>query len=232
VTNLPSRAEVAGIVLAGGAGRRFGAGRSKAWLTTAAGDPLLQVALASLVRVAERLIVAAPAGMRLPIPLPAPNELAGEDAPAFSTEVVHDLAADEGPLAGLVPALEQAMAYGATRAFILAVDMPRFTPGEFARLAAPLERAPGAVAVVPRTPAGLEPMFSCVRPAPVATVFRASWDTGERAVHAAFRALGPDGLIELDTTDPAAWPGGPARLRSINVPADLPSVLAEDDRAT
>jgi molybdopterin-guanine dinucleotide biosynthesis protein A len=110
--------------------------------------------------------------------------------------------------------------------------MPRFTPGEFAFLSAPLARAPGALAAVPRTPAGLEPLFACVRPGPVAAAFRAAWDAGERAVHAAFRTLDPDGLVEVDATDPAAWPGGPARLRSINRPGDLRSVLAEGDPGT
>lgn len=229
LTGLPPRGHAAGIVLAGGAGARFGAGRSKAWVTTAAGETLLEVALASLARVAARLYVAAPAGLALPPPPFAPTD----DDPSRPVPVrVDDLAAGEGPLAGLVPALERAAADGATHAFILAVDMPRFSPAEFACLAAPLDRDAGAVAVVPRTPAGLEPLFSCVRPGPAAAVFRHAWDEGERAVHAAFRALGAGALIELDATDPAAWPGGPARLRSINRPEDLRSVLAGGDPGT
>jgi len=230
VTGLPPRRQAAGIVLAGGVGARFGAGRSKAWVTTAAGETLLEIALASLARVAARLYVAAPAGLALPSP---PAFAPTDDDPSRPVPVrVDDLAAGEGPLAGLVPALERAAADGATHAFILAVDMPRFSPAEFACLAAPLVRDPAAVAVVPRTPAGLEPLFSCVRPGPAATAFRAAWDAGERAVHVAFRTLGPGRLVELDAADPAAWPGGPARLRSINRPADLRSVLAEGDPGT
>jgi molybdopterin-guanine dinucleotide biosynthesis protein A len=223
VSGLPPRETVAGIVLAGGAGTRMGAGRSKAWLATADGDPLLHVALATLVRVAQRLIVAAPESVDLPAPLPSPREL-GDDVPGFAARRVFDLADGEGPLAGLVPALEHTAARGASRAFILAVDMPRFSVKELSRLAAPLEARADAAAVLPRTPRGLEPLFSYVKPDVVAPVLRAAWDAGERAVHRAFLALGP-ALVELDTTDPRSWPGGPDRLRSINTPADLSAVL-------
>ena len=228
----PDRALVTGIVLAGGAGTRFGAGRSKAWLTDAAGDTLLSLALASLVRVARILVVVAPREVALP-PLRVAATSPGDVEPPDHLAVhVPDLAAGEGPLAGLVPGLELAAGtFRSPLAFVLAVDMPRFTPGEFACLAAPLEARPGAVAVVPRTPRGLEPLFACVRPAAVAPVLRTAWERGERAGHGAFEALGP-GLLALDTTDPAAWPGGPGRLRSINVPADLPAVLYGDGATT
>ncbi len=224
----PARADVAGILLAGGAGSRYGAGRTKAWVPTSSGAPLFQVALASLIRVAQTIVYAAPEGLELPDALPSLAEFGDRMPEPHRVLRVNDLAAGAGPLAGLVPALEMVAAAGATRAFILAVDMPRFSAGEFALLAMPLGRAPDAVAVVPRTPRGLEPLFACVRPAPVAIAFRAAWDSGERAVHAAFATLGPTGLVELDTSDPVAWPGGPARLRSINVPADLRAVLEED----
>ncbi len=194
--------------------------------------PLFRVALASLIRVAETVVVASPEGVALPDATPSLSEFVGEEPGPYRTLRVLDLAAGAGPLAGLVPALETVAAAGAVRAFILAVDMPRFTAAEFALLAAPLDRAPLAVAVVPRTPHGLEPLFACVRPAPVAIAFRAAWEAGERAVHAAFTTLGPAGLVELDTTDPVAWPGGPARLRSINLPADLRAVLEEDEPRT
>lgn len=226
------RGRVAGILLAGGAGSRFGAGRSKAWLTTAQGVPLFQVALASLVRVAQDVVYAIPEGVVVPDATPSPTEFVGEEPGPYRTRRVLDLAPDSGPLAGLVPALELVAAAGAARAFILAVDMPRFTAAEFAFLAAPLDRTPDALAVVPRTPRGLEPLFACVRPAPVAIAFRAAWEAGERAVHAAFAGLGPAGLLELDTTDPVAWPGGPGRLRSINLPADLRAVLEEGEPRT
>lgn len=232
IAALPPREEVAGIVLAGGAGSRFGAGRPKAWIETAAGDPLLQVALATLHRVAALLLVAAPEGLSLPSLRPAPGEMADGDSEGFRVVAVRDLAAGEGPLAGLVPALERAQAGGATRAFVLAVDMPRFSAAELALLAAPLERDPKVVAVVPRTPSGLEPLFAYVRPQVVAPAFRAAWEAGERAVHRAFAALPPGALVELDAADPAAWPGGPGRLRSINTPADLRAVLEEPGEGT
>lgn len=228
---LPDRALVTGIVLAGGAGARFGAGRSKAWLTDAAGDTLLALALGSLVRVAHHLVVVAPANLPLPALQPARTPFGEDGPPGHVAVTAPDLAAGEGPLAGLVPGLELAASrFRSPLAFVLAVDMPRFAPTEFACLAAPLAARPEAVAVVPRTPRGLEPLFACVRPTAVAPAFRAAWERGERAVHAVFVGLGP-ALVELDTGDPAAWPGGPGRLRSINVPADLPAVLY-GDRAT
>ena len=146
---------------------------------------------------------------------------------------VHDLAAGEGPLAGLVPALERAAADGATHAFILAVDMPRFSPAEFACLAAPLGPRPGGgrgrAAHAGRPRAAV--LVRASRPGgggvPARRGTRASAPSTRRSA-----ALGPGGLVELDTTDPAAWPGGPARLRSINRPEDLRSVLAEGDAGT
>lgn len=179
------------------------------------------MALATLARVAPCLVVAAPRGMRLPELLPAPGEFADDEEPAgFRCERVDDLAPEEGPLAGLVPALERAVERGASRAFVLSVDLPRFTPAELACLAAPLAGRPGAVAVVPRTPGGLEPLLSCVKPDAVAPAFRAAYEGGERAVHRAFTGLGPGRLVELDTTDPVAWPAGPGRVAGVNTPED------------
>jgi molybdopterin-guanine dinucleotide biosynthesis protein A len=77
---------------------------------------------------------------------------------------------------------------------------------------------------VPRTPRGLEPLFSYVRPGAVAPAFRAAYERGERAVHRAFQALGP-GLVELDTSDPSAWPAGPGRVAGVNTPEDYARVF-------
>jgi molybdopterin-guanine dinucleotide biosynthesis protein A len=223
------RAGAAGIVLAGGRGERLGMGRPKAWLETPLGAPLLQVATAIVSRVCTWILVVAPREVALPLPLPAPSVYADdEDDPSFSLERIFDLAPDEGPLAGLVPALERAVVLGADRAWILAVDMPPFTQDELERLPAALAGHPDAVAVVPRTARGLEPMLSWVRPAQVAPVFRQAWDAGERAVHRAFEALGPGRLVELDAGDPGAWPGGPARLQSINTAEDLARVYGAE----
>lgn len=217
-----ARAGAAGIVLAGGRGERLGLGRPKAWLETPLDVPLLQVATATVSRVCTWILVAAPREVPLPLPLPAPNAFAeDEDDASFTLERIFDLAPDEGPLAGLVPALERAVALGADRAWILAVDMPPYGEEEMERLPAALAGHPDAVAVVPRTPRGLEPMLSYVLPAAVAPVFRRVYEAGERAVHRAFEALGPGRLVELEANDPIAWPGGPERLRSINTVEDL-----------
>lgn len=216
-----ARDGAAGIVLAGGSGERLGLGMPKAWLKTPLGDPLLQMATATVSRVCTWIFVAAPRDTPLPLPLPAPNAYAAdEDDPSFKLERIVDLAVGEGPLAGLVPALERAAEVGADRAWILAVDMAPFGQEELERLPAALAGHPGAVAVVPRTARGLEPMLSYIHPAAVAPDFRRAWDGGERAVHRAFAALGPGRVVELDTGDPAAWPGGPDRLRSINTAED------------
>ena len=223
-----ARAGAAGIVLAGGRGERLGLGMPKAWLKTPLGDPLLQMATATVSRVCTWIFVAAPRETSLPLPLPAPNAYADdEEDPSFTLERIVDLAFNEGPLAGLVPALERAAEVGANRAWVLAVDMAPFSQEELERLPAALAGHPGAVAVVPRTARGLEPMLSYVLPAAVAPDFRRAWDAGERAVHRAFEALGSGRLVELDTGDPAAWPGGPDRLRSINSAEDYRHLYGE-----
>ena len=216
-----ARHGAAGIVLAGGLGERLRLGMPKAWVKTPLGDPFLQMATATVSRVCTWIFVAAPLEVPLPMPLPAPNAYADdEDDPSFELERIVDLALNEGPLAGLVPALERAAEVGADRAWILAVDLPPFGEEELECLPAALAGHPGAVAVVPRTARGLEPLLSYVHPPAVAPVFRRAWDGGERAVHGAFAALGPGRVVELDTADPAAWPGGPDRLRSINTAED------------
>ncbi|MEO6462948.1 MAG: NTP transferase domain-containing protein, partial [Candidatus Eisenbacteria bacterium] len=124
---------------------------SKAWLKTPLGDPLLQIATATVSRVCAWIFVAASLEVPLPLALPAPNAYGeDEDEPAFKLERINDLAPNEGPLAGLVPALERAAEVGLDRAWILAVDMAPFGEEELERLPAALAGHPGVVAVVPR----------------------------------------------------------------------------------
>jgi molybdopterin-guanine dinucleotide biosynthesis protein A len=210
-----SRESVA-IILAGGPGARLGIGAPKAWAPAPGGVSLLGRALATARSVTPRVVVAAPAGLELP-PLDPP----AAGAPARPAERIDDLGGGGGPLAGLVPALEWAARQGMARAWIIAVDMPALTAGDLECLGARLEREPRAVAVVPRSPAGLEPLCSCVRPAAAAAAFRAAYDRGERSVQRVFAGLGPGRLVELDATDPAQWSGGADRLRSVNTPEDL-----------
>ena len=79
-----------GVLLAGGRGRRLGAGVPKA-LVTVAGRTLLDRALATLESVCDQVVVCAPARLELPV---------------SSERMVHDAPGGEGPLAGAVAGLK------------------------------------------------------------------------------------------------------------------------------
>lgn len=125
----------AGIVLAGGAGRRMGTPKAAVHL---AGRPLVQHALALLgARCAQVVVVARP---ETPLgPLPAP--------------VVHDRPGPAGPLGALATGLA---AVDADRVLVLACDLPFAAPLLDALLA-----HPGEGAVVGRSAGHIQPL--CAR---------------------------------------------------------------------
>jgi molybdopterin-guanine dinucleotide biosynthesis protein A len=196
----------AAIVLAGGRGTRLGAGTPKANVRIGE-ETLLERALA--------VATGAGAGLLLVV---APASLALDAFPG--AERVADLDEDGGPLAGLVPALARADEAGAAEAWCLAVDLAWLRPADLVVLARALGARPDRTAVVPAGPRGLEPQAAAVRPALAAPAFRAAYAAGERALHRAYEGLGA-GLVRLPVDDPDAWPGGPAVLAGVNLPADL-----------
>jgi molybdopterin-guanine dinucleotide biosynthesis protein A len=204
------KANRAGIVLAGGMGTRLPAGPPKA-LRPFGGSSLLERALALLEPRTERLFVAVPHSFPLP-----------PDAERF--ERVDDLTYGEGPLAGLVPALERAAQMRADVAWVIPTDLPFLTGEHLDALAYLLDPPDGPLvtlsvvppaAVVPRTMRGIEPLIGAYRPVYAAPVLRAAWNRGERSPQRALVDLG--GRIRyIDAERDEAWPGGVDSLTGVN----------------
>ena len=192
----------AGIVLAGGQGSRLGLGPPKA-VRIFAGLTLLEHACRVLWSRAAMVLVAVPSGFPLP---PGPYER------------VDDLPEGEGPLAGLVPALELVAAREVALAWALAVDLPWIAPVHLDLLERALVRGgPQAVAAAPVTAKGLEPLCCAYRPVAAAAEVRAAWSRGERGVRSTLERLGERLVrVEVGRSGDGSWPGGEGSLESLN----------------
>jgi molybdopterin-guanine dinucleotide biosynthesis protein A len=192
-----------GVLVAGGAGERLGAGLPKAQVMLG-GVTLLERALRTLAPVCHHLVVAAPATLALP--LPAGVFTRSGDAPRR----VEDRAGARGPLAGMVAGLA---ASPFERALVLGVDFPCM---ETAFLAALLERLDDFQAVVP-APAGIaQPLAAAYAPG-AAPILAACHAGGEAAPTRALRSLA---VRLLDDDAIARLPGGLDCLFNLNTPAD------------
>lgn len=189
----PAGSGAAGAILAGGRSRRMGCNKA---LLPLAGERIVDRILRALRAVfADVLIVAGD---------PAP--FAGCGAP-----VVPDRMPGHGAIGGLHAALA---ASPAPRTFCIACDLPF---AEAALIAHLVDLAPGNDAVVPRTRAGVEPLFA-VYAASCLPVLEAQIRAG---------ALRADGLIERVTTriveaeDLMRIDPGLRSFVNINTPEDL-----------
>jgi molybdenum cofactor guanylyltransferase len=196
---------VVAAVLAGGASRRMG--RDKATMPVG-GRPLAGLALAAAARVADRVVLVAPAGH-----------------PARGLAAAADLVTDpgRGPLAALAAA---AAAVDAGHVLVLAGDHP----GLRAELLAHLVGLRGrAEAVACRRGGRLEPLVAVYERRPALAAARARLAAGDGSLRglladlgtlvveeAEWRRLDPDGRSFADLDDPAAvaaWRRGPAGSR-------------------
>jgi len=210
----------AGIILAGGSGLRLGPDKPKA-LRMFGGTTLLERALALLSVRVERIFVAVPHSFPL-VP----------DRQRY--ERIDDLSNGEGPLAGLVPALERAATARADVAWVVPTDMPLLGAAHLDALAYALDPPDGPysqlsvvppAAVVPRTIRGIDPLVGVYRPAYAAPILRAAWNRGERSPSRALLDLG--GRIRyLDVEKDGVWPGGIETLTSVNTPEEWERALA------
>jgi molybdopterin-guanine dinucleotide biosynthesis protein A len=210
----------AGIVLAGGAGSRLGPGPPKA-LRVFGATTLLERALQLLSARCERLFVAVPHAFSL-----AP------DTARF--ERVDDLSNGDGPLAGLVPALERAATARADVAWVIPADMPLLGPSHLDALAMALDPPDGPysqlsivppAAVVPRTFRGIDPLVGIYRPVYAAPILRSAWDRGERSPARALLDLG--GRIRyLDVEKDGVWPDGLESMAGVNTFEEWERALA------
>jgi molybdopterin-guanine dinucleotide biosynthesis protein A len=186
-------------VLAGGEGRRMGGPKGDLAID---GRAILERLLDRLSWPGPTLLVTAP----------------GREHPPgwqrFSNEV-SDPVAGEGPLRGLLTALEHA---STNELVVLAVDMPNVTPAPLAWLAARLRENPAAAAVMVQRP---ERASSQIEPLPAA--FRAVAAEGIVRARLRDRKLALHGLTEehqvLVVPAPSDWPAD--FWANLNTPSDF-----------
>jgi molybdopterin-guanine dinucleotide biosynthesis protein A len=190
-----SEAGTLGIVLAGGAGRRLGAGLPKA-LVTLSGRTLLERAVATLYETCDDVVVAAPAQLALPA-CPAPRAADPEGA--------------AGPLSGLIGGWRAAPGW---RAIVLGADFPLARAGALRALAA---RLAGEEAVIPAPGGRPQPLVAVYAPRALAAL-EASFAAGVRAVTVATAGLE---AVRPDDAALAALEGGLDNFFNVNTPEDL-----------
>jgi molybdopterin-guanine dinucleotide biosynthesis protein A len=184
-------ANVAAALLLGGASTRMGTDKAQLAL---GGEPLATRLARLLATLCDEVLLvggAAPEG--------APGRrVADPDGPRSA-------------LRGLVGALEAA---SAERVLVLATDLAGVGPDLLLALVA----APDADAVVPRTPAGAEPLCALYRRDPVLREARRRLADGRLALHELLAALD---VHWLDGEDLAAAGGDGRALANVNTPADV-----------
>jgi molybdenum cofactor guanylyltransferase len=174
-----SEAKIAGYVLAGGGSTRFG--RDKA-LVEVGGRPMLERMVELLRRVAKEVKIVA-----------APNKYA-----KFGVTMVEDQWPGEGPLGGIVTALEDAARNTAPPEWnlILSCDMPFLTPEWLAFLGERAVRSKAEV-VFPHSASGPEPLCACWQTAAAAKL-RTGFESGVRKVTEGIALLRAEVLDEAD----------------------------------
>jgi molybdopterin-guanine dinucleotide biosynthesis protein A len=190
-----------GILLAGGASRRFG--RPKV-TEPFDGAPLFHRPLRALIDSCDEVvIVLAPDAPELPLP-------EGSDRVSFARDPV----AYEGPLAGTRVGLE-----GVRREFavLVAADMPGVTSRLLSLMAERGARDPRK-AIVLRDADGPRPLPAVLMVAPALALARTLLETGERRLRALIEGLDADGIPQ------AVWGQADANgdwRRDVNLPDDL-----------
>ena len=191
-----------GILLAGGASRRFGRPKLVEPLD---GVPLFHWPLRALLgSCGEVLIVLAPDAAEPPLP-------DGSDRVRFA----RDRVAYEGPLAGTLVGLEYVRG---EYAVIVAADMPGVSP-ELLSLMADRAAAATRKAVLLSDADGRRPLPAIVMVAPALVLARTLLESGERRLRALVEGLDPEGLPEM------LWIGVDAQgawRDDVNAPGDLP----------
>jgi molybdopterin-guanine dinucleotide biosynthesis protein A len=190
-----------GILLAGGASRRFGRPKIVEPLD---GAPLFHRPLRALLDTCEDVVIVLAPDAPAP---PLPNG-------AARVSFARDQVAYEGPLAGTRVGLEHVRG---EYAVLLAGDMPGIS-GQLLSLMA--DRAGrGGDAIVLRDGQGLRPLPAILAVQPALTLARSLLATGERRLRALVEGLGPDALPEV------VWRRADAKgawRNDVDLPDDLP----------
>ncbi|MDP9275407.1 MAG: molybdenum cofactor guanylyltransferase [Chloroflexota bacterium] len=191
-----------GILLAGGASRRFG--RPKI-VEPLEGAPLFHRPLRALLDSCDDVvIVLSPHGPEPPLP-------DGADRVSFA----RDQSAYEGPLAGSRVGLDHVRR---EYAVLVAADMPGVRSELLSLMA---DRATGASgnAIVLRDAEGPRPLPAVLKVAPALTLVRTLLEGGERRLRALVEGLEPDAL------GPDVWSGADPKglwRHDVDLPDDLP----------
>jgi len=197
---MSSHREIAAFILAGGANSRMG--RNKA-LIKFAGEPLILHTVRMLEARVSSVTVIGPVEPFQKLGLhTVPDEIPG----------VQKVAGYQGPLAGIVTALGVALARWN---LILACDLPYLT-GEWIDKLVLRARQSSALACVPRTPGGLEPLAAVYRReayAPLAEAFR----KGVRKITDALATIPVETIAAEELGEPEQ---GGLVLRNMNTPED------------
>ncbi len=169
----------AAYILAGGGSTRFG--RDKA-LAEVGGAPMLERMIELLQSVTKQAKIVA-----------APGKYA-----AFGAEIVEDRWPGEGPLGGIITALEDA-AESITKCewnLIVSCDMPFLTREWLAFLAERAVKSNGK-ALLPHSAGGPEPLCACYR-TDAAGALRAAFESGVRKITDALQCVTTEVLDEAD----------------------------------
>jgi molybdenum cofactor guanylyltransferase len=192
------QAEVGGIVLAGGGSKRFG--RDKALVQV--GNEVLLARLCSVIRGVTPSVMIV--GSR-------------EKYAAFGAECIPDRWPGEGPLGGIITALQAAAGTGGGREvnIVIGCDMP-FLTSEWLAYLVQRAQASEAEVVAPRSAHGLEPLCACWRASGVEKLQRV-FEGGTRKVTEAMKHLTMEVLDEthwkrFDIADRLFW--------NMNTPGD------------
>lgn len=192
---------VAGIVLAGGASRRFGRDKLAVEL---GGRPLLRHAIDAVTSCSSEVLVSI---------RPGPPPDLGDPPPDPPVRLVPDPVVGEGPLVGLAATIE---ATTAELAIVIGGDMP-WVPAPVLDLLLDRVRA-GADAAALVEAGELRPLPLAVRVPPVRESVRACLEEGRRSL------LAPLDALRVDAVPEAAWrliDPDAAALRDVDQPPDL-----------
>ena len=203
---------VTGIVLAGGASRRFGGDKLAA---TIDGRTLLERSVAAVAAVADEVIVVVAPGDDRALPAPEVADPGGR-ATAVPVRRVEDPETHGGPLLGLLAALEAA---SEPLAIVAGGDMPSLSEDVLRALVRALGESGESAEAALLVRHGVErPLPAAVRNGAATQAARRLLAEDERSLVALFRALRTRPLAE------AEWRGlDPAgdTLRDVDTPADL-----------
>jgi molybdenum cofactor guanylyltransferase len=170
---------VGGYILAGGGSTRFG--RDKA-LVEIGGKPML----ARMIELLQS------------VPMKGKVIAAREKYSTFGAEIIEDRWPGEGPLGGIITALEDAAKSAARPEWnvILSCDMPFLTP-EWTRYVATRAARSAAQVILPHSTGGPEPLCACWR-TDAAETLRVAFEKGVRKVTDGVALLRSEVLDETD----------------------------------